>query len=214
MSSYSPYKGATRPRLALKTQHALSPDFPGIWLDCSFCRRSRVRHEKRNSCAFRDRKRGGHGSDVLPKALPMTPRATLWPSTTAPSRASEKPVPRRHLSREGTIASNQDMSHLGKRTVGFCPPAAMRPDVKWRGSADRISRGPTCYACSGHQIRGFGRKRTPPSIDAGQSPQQTERGLPPLAGPHCLRADRSPRESPFGSFSSSSERMRLQAADR
>ena len=39
-------------------------------------------------------------------------------------------------------------------------------------------RGPTCYACSGHQIRGCGHEGAPPSIDAGRSPQQAERGLP------------------------------------
>src|SRR5262245_55852613 len=45
-------------------------------------------------------------------------------------------------------------------------------------SSGRVSRGPTCYAGSRHQIKGCGRKRAPPSIDAGQNPPQPERGLP------------------------------------
>src|SRR5512142_2931823 len=54
----------------------------------------------------------------------------------------------------------------------------MRPVVKRWQSTDRVSRGPTCYTCSRHQIKGCGRKRAPPSIVAGHRPPQTERGLP------------------------------------
>ncbi len=85
-------------------------------------------------------------------------------------------------------------------SVVFCPFTAMRAVVKRWQSTDRVSRGPTCYTCSRHQIKGCGRKRAPPSIVAGHRPPQTERGLPRsqvLTVPGLMIP---PHDTPFGSL--------------